>query len=267
MRFRTATAARLVSLAALVLAFPGPASAGIDAASYQHVDVIRDYPGPFGGDAGGFISCPAGTKAITSGATTSGLHDQLGAGLTTFDGNGAFVIAHGSSSGRLQISARCVEAAQVQPAMLATNRIRDHRPGYYHTGGASCPPGTVAYGGGGFFSVPDKQQDVAPQASRKSQPVKSTPAGQPAAKARSKSEQKVAGIAIDHSLTPDAFWNGYFSSTRAKPAAVRETIRQLMGRKQYDQAIATIERAMKLPLNEGLAREIFAKRAEYLKKK
>ena len=35
----------------------------------------------------------------------------------------------------------------------------------------------------------------------------------------------------------------------------------------YDQAIETIERAMKLPLSESLAREIFAKRAEYLKRK
>jgi Flp pilus assembly protein TadD len=35
----------------------------------------------------------------------------------------------------------------------------------------------------------------------------------------------------------------------------------------YDLAIETIERAMKLPLNEQLAREIFAKRAEYLKRK
>jgi Flp pilus assembly protein TadD/mono/diheme cytochrome c family protein len=35
----------------------------------------------------------------------------------------------------------------------------------------------------------------------------------------------------------------------------------------YDQAVALLERAMKLPLSENLAREIFAKRAEYLKKK
>jgi len=35
----------------------------------------------------------------------------------------------------------------------------------------------------------------------------------------------------------------------------------------YDQALEAIERAMKLPLNEQLAREIFAKRAEYLRKK
>ena len=35
----------------------------------------------------------------------------------------------------------------------------------------------------------------------------------------------------------------------------------------YDQALEAIEWAMKLPLNEQLAREIFAKRAEYLRKK
>jgi Flp pilus assembly protein TadD len=35
----------------------------------------------------------------------------------------------------------------------------------------------------------------------------------------------------------------------------------------YDQAIEAIERAMKLPLSESLAREIFAKRAEYLRKR
>ena len=41
----------------------------------------------------------------------------------------------------------------------------------------------------------------------------------------------------------------------------------LAWRGAYDLAIETIERAIKLPLNEQLAREIFAKRAEYLKKK
>jgi Flp pilus assembly protein TadD len=35
----------------------------------------------------------------------------------------------------------------------------------------------------------------------------------------------------------------------------------------FDQAIETVERAMKLPLSESLAKEIFAKRAEYLKRK
>jgi hypothetical protein len=41
----------------------------------------------------------------------------------------------------------------------------------------------------------------------------------------------------------------------------------LAQRGTYDLAIQMLERAMKLPLSEGLAREIFAKRAEYLKRK
>ena len=43
MTFQTATAARLASLATLVLVFPAPASAGIDPASYHHVDVNHDF--------------------------------------------------------------------------------------------------------------------------------------------------------------------------------------------------------------------------------
>jgi tetratricopeptide (TPR) repeat protein len=35
----------------------------------------------------------------------------------------------------------------------------------------------------------------------------------------------------------------------------------------YDLALEAIERAMKLPLSEGLAKEIFAKRAEYQKRR
>jgi len=38
-------------------------------------------------------------------------------------------------------------------------------------------------------------------------------------------------------------------------------------RGDYEQAIATIERAAKLPLPEALAKEVVAKRAEFLKKK
>lgn len=41
----------------------------------------------------------------------------------------------------------------------------------------------------------------------------------------------------------------------------------LAQRGAYDVAIQTLERAMKLPLSENLAREIFARRAEYLKRK
>jgi tetratricopeptide (TPR) repeat protein len=41
----------------------------------------------------------------------------------------------------------------------------------------------------------------------------------------------------------------------------------LAGRGAYDLAIEMLERAMKMPLTEGLAKEIFAKRADYLKRK
>ena len=158
MTIQAATAAQVASLAALVLVFPGPVSAGIDPASYQHVDVSHDYPAPYG-VAGSFISCPAGTKAVASGGTSSGLRDFLTAGFTTLDENGAFATAIGNTGGRLQISARCVDAAQVQGSTLATTAVRDHRPtAHLHTGRASCPPGTVAYGGGGFFSQPGGSQ-------------------------------------------------------------------------------------------------------------
>jgi hypothetical protein len=156
MTIRAATAAQVASLAALVLVFPEPASAGIDPASYQHVDVIHSY-GP-NGVAGGFITCPAGTKAVASGATSSGRLDGLTAGLTTavedlsFDTNGAFAMGGGQTGGSLQISARCVDAAQVQDSTRATTTIHDHRPNQHlYSGRASCPPETVAYGGGGFF--------------------------------------------------------------------------------------------------------------------
>jgi hypothetical protein len=137
-----------------------PASAAIDPANYHHVDVIRDYPAPYG-FAGGYISCPPGMKAVSSGAISSELRRSLWtAGLTTFDGNGVFVTALGDAGEQLQLSARCIDAAQVQGSTLATLTIRDHRPlpvGYVHAGRATCPPGTVAYGGGGFVSRPGSQ--------------------------------------------------------------------------------------------------------------
>jgi hypothetical protein len=158
MRSRLAAAALLASLAAPMLLVPvPPASAAIDPASYQHVDVIYDYPAPYG-YAGGYASCPAGMKAVASGATSSGLRDVgVTVAFTTFDGTGAFVKGFGDAGGHLQVSARCVDAAQVQGSTLATTVVRDHRPSYTHDGRATCPPGTIAYGGGGFLSQPGSQ--------------------------------------------------------------------------------------------------------------
>jgi hypothetical protein len=142
----------LAALGAAALVPVGPASAAIDPASYLHVDEFRDYPGQ-PGQAGGYVTCPAGMKAVASGATSSGLFDVLTSGLTTFDGNGVFVTGHAYSPSRLQVSARCVTAAQVQDSTLATNLVVNDGKGV-HTGRATCSPGTLAYGGGGVFSEP-----------------------------------------------------------------------------------------------------------------
>jgi hypothetical protein len=127
---RSIACSLLVGLTALVLIFPGPAAA-IDPASYLHVDV--NYPAPFGGAAGGYISCPAGTKAVASGVTLPGRENVITTGLTTFDGNGAFATA-AVNPGHLQISVRCVDAAQVQNSTLVTKSIRDHRGEFYQAG-------------------------------------------------------------------------------------------------------------------------------------
>jgi hypothetical protein len=52
-------------------------------------------------------------------------------------------------------------------------------------------------------------------------------------------------IAIDKTVAPETFWNDYFRRTPAEPAAVRETVRHLMGRKQHEHAIALIHAALR----------------------
>jgi hypothetical protein len=64
------------------------------------------------------------------------------------------VTAHGWGGNQLQVSARCVPSAQVQSSTLAKRTLRDHRGGWRtHVTRATCPEGTIAYGGGGNTSV------------------------------------------------------------------------------------------------------------------
>jgi hypothetical protein len=149
---RLARPATVAALAAATLVPVGPASAAIDPQSYQHLDVIYDYPAPYG-NVGGYTYCPQGMKAVASGATSSGLRDAgVTAGLTTFDGDGVFVTALGDAGGHLQVSARCVDAAQVQASTLVRMGIRNHDQYQYdYSGRATCPPGSVTYGGGAFM--------------------------------------------------------------------------------------------------------------------
>lgn len=98
-------------------------------------------------------------------------------------------------------------------------------------------------GGGGFFSVPDADQKVAnPTSAAES---KAGAANKAKAVAQPKRAKKASAIKIDESIDADDFWNGYFSTQRSEAAAVRETARQLMGRKQFDQVIAMIHAALR----------------------
>jgi hypothetical protein len=87
--------------------------------------------------------------------------------------------------------------------------------------------GGLGGGGGGFFSVPD------PDAKATAKP------------GNSKKAKKAAPITIDGSKSPDEFWNAYFRGNQADHAAVRETVRQLMGRKHLDHIIALIHAALR----------------------
>jgi hypothetical protein len=101
-------------------------------------------------------------------------------------------------------------------------------------GGFGGGGGAQGGGGGGFFSVPDTHSTAAAD-------VKLT---QKTAKSAAPKREPVASIKIDASMSPAAFWDQTF----AKPcdqAAVRQTARELMKDKKFDQVIAMIEAALR----------------------
>jgi hypothetical protein len=88
-------------------------------------------------------------------------------------------------------------------------------------------------GGGGIFSVPDT--------------VGPTPSTSNALKTptQPKSAKVVRPIQVNELASPDAFWEDYFARQSADPAAVRETIRQLMGKRKLEQVMALIHAALR----------------------
>ncbi len=105
------------------------------------------------GSAGGYLSCPTGTKAVSSGAASAVRLGYLQSGLTTFDGNGGYHTAFGWDGLPFQAYAQCVQASRLSGSTLATRTLRDHTGQFRaHVSRAECPTGTVAYGGGGFTS-------------------------------------------------------------------------------------------------------------------
>jgi hypothetical protein len=156
------------TLAGILLAFaavwsllsPAPASAAAQDPGYHHMDV----PFEFGGNphTGGYIRCPAGMQALAWGGTVTNGYTWLTAGVTTWNSDGAFVTAHdGFHQGALQASVRCVAADRLRGQTLVTGTTK----GAGYTGSqpfiraATCPSGTVPFGGGGWVTG-SSYQDV-----------------------------------------------------------------------------------------------------------
>jgi hypothetical protein len=140
--------ATVAAIAAATLVAAAPAPAAINPASYRLVDAVVGFPYP-NGLAGGYFFCPPYMRAVSWGATSSGLRDPgIAAGFTDASSDrGAFASALGSIGQQLRLTARCVDDAQLQGSTLATTVVRNGE-----FGRRGCPPGTVAYGGGHYFT-------------------------------------------------------------------------------------------------------------------
>ncbi len=107
-------------------------------------------------------------------------------------------------------------------------------------------------GGGGFFDVKDelKLSKKAPTQPAGKQP---SPAAAEPSKAAEKpvaekpaAARKPARIAVDATKgSLEQLWDEHFATHQEAPAAVRETVRQLMQGKQYDELIALINAALR----------------------
>ena len=113
--------------------------------------------------------------------------------------------------------------------------------GFGGGGGGFGGGGQGGGGGGGFFSVPDDAnkaaQPVAPATEKASQPTSATTSQQ--------TDPASTTIEIDSSVSPQVFWDRYFRDPQCNPAAVRQTVREMMGKHQVDQVIVLIQSALR----------------------
>jgi hypothetical protein len=138
-----------------------PASAAVDPIGYQHVDVTFGFNG--GAYAGNYVSCPAGTSAIASGEAAYGTFSVLTNDVTTFDGYGAYGSGFsGFGDGGVQVSARCVASSRLAGNTVVSGALREHRTGWHtYVRTATCPTGTLPYGGGSFVNGVNGYVDLA----------------------------------------------------------------------------------------------------------
>ncbi|MFO0791825.1 MAG: VWA domain-containing protein [Pirellulales bacterium] len=118
-------------------------------------------------------------------------------------------------------------------------------------GGFGGGGGGLGGGGGGFFSLPEDAKTPAAKpakdAASQRPATQSTPANKPAKNtaAAASAKSPATPIAIDATKSPADFWNGYFAHQHPEANTVRETARQLMAAKKFDQLIAMINAALR----------------------
>jgi hypothetical protein len=106
------------------------------------------FPGP-ASNTGTYVDCPPGQLAIASGSVSGDPTGMLRSGSVTTAGTGAFASAQGRSGYNLEVRVHCVDAAALAGATTASLTVCDHTGGWsYQVRKATCPLGTVAFGGG-----------------------------------------------------------------------------------------------------------------------
>jgi len=102
---------------------------------------------------GGYVDCPSGKLPIASGAVNSDPAGMLLSGSTTTAGTGSFASGQSAGGGaqELEVRSHCVDAAKLKGFSRASLSLRDHSGTSWssYVRKATCPVGTVAYGGGG----------------------------------------------------------------------------------------------------------------------
>jgi hypothetical protein len=147
MRIRTMLTALMAICGAGVFLAAVPANA-FDSAGFQ--TIYRNYAGSVGSPAGGFATCPTGTKAVSAGGSNAVLSDLT----LSLDGLSAYSIGTpiGAGAPYTVVQATCAPAGQVSHATLIHVAI-PAAPGNIFRANFTCPAGTSAFGGGGYFTA------------------------------------------------------------------------------------------------------------------
>jgi hypothetical protein len=107
------------------------------------------------GTAGGYVSCPPGTKVVTVGATAaSPSGGRLTALTPTFDGNGGYASAVFSPSlasrSVLDVEAICTPPEQLSSVATLASTVPPSSWGFLDI--RACPTGKAPFDGGAFFT-------------------------------------------------------------------------------------------------------------------